>query len=157
MGIGPIDNPNVGGERAANTIQSMYSSCRDTIKTQILNYGENAALARMVFSSVSGHKSNSPGFSGGMTRCNGLVAVTTITRNHSSGLKQLQTLLSPLHIASQPNCHRDVAFRQGNGNASCVAGEVSIQISIICVVSLGKEILAPILRCVSFSSMSVTS
>ena len=44
--IDQIANLKAGGGRAAKTAQSAYTSCRDTIRTQILNWSETSGLAK---------------------------------------------------------------------------------------------------------------
>jgi hypothetical protein len=47
--IGRIANLKVAGERAASTAKSAYTSCRDTIRTEILNWSETSGLAKAGF------------------------------------------------------------------------------------------------------------
>jgi hypothetical protein len=47
--IGRIANLKAGGERAAKTAQSAYTSCHGTIRTQILNWSETSGLAKAGF------------------------------------------------------------------------------------------------------------
>jgi len=63
------------------------------IRTQKLNWSAKAGLAGAGFSGGNRPKSNGPGFSCGKTRCNGSVPIPTLTRNRSSGLEPLLTLI----------------------------------------------------------------
>jgi len=49
MNIGQIANLDAGDGSAANTAQSAYTSCHDTIRTQILNWSKSTGLAKAWF------------------------------------------------------------------------------------------------------------
>jgi len=87
-----IQNWRPAGERAPKTASFTYRSCHNTIRTQKLNWSENAGLGRARLSSGNRPKSNGLGVSCGKTHCTGSIPVPTLTQNCSSGFEPLLTI-----------------------------------------------------------------